>query len=73
MSVTATRAPVVLEPASQAFVEATAEPPFLYQLTLAEARKVLDDVQAAQGRQAARQGSLGLSRPSATAASPTTS
>ena len=47
MSVTATRGPVVLEPASQAFVEATAKPPFLYQLTPAEARKVLDDVQAA--------------------------
>ena len=47
MSVTTTRAPVVLEPASQAFVEATAKPPFLYQLTPAEARKVLDDVQAA--------------------------
>src|SRR5690348_15352741 len=46
MSVTATRAPVVLEPASQEFVEATAQPPFLYQLTPAEARKVLDDVQA---------------------------
>jgi acetyl esterase/lipase len=42
-----TLAPVVLEPASQAFVEATAEPPFLYELTPAEARKVLDDVQAA--------------------------
>ena len=37
----------VLEPASQAFVEATAEPPFLYELTPAEARAVLDDVQAA--------------------------
>jgi len=47
MSATATRAPVVLEPASQEFVEATAKPPFLYQLTPAEARKVLDDVQAA--------------------------
>src|SRR6516225_11033334 len=42
-----TRAPVVLEPASQAFVEATAAPPSLYQLTPAEARKVLDDVQSA--------------------------
>jgi acetyl esterase/lipase len=31
MSVTAARAPVVVEPASQAFVEATAKPPFLYQ------------------------------------------
>jgi len=37
---------VVLEPASQAFVEATATPPFLYELTPAEARKVLDDLQA---------------------------
>jgi acetyl esterase len=47
MSETITRSPVVLEPASQAFVEATSKPPFLYQLTPAEARKVLDDVQAA--------------------------
>jgi acetyl esterase len=46
MSIT-THAPVVLEPASQAFVEATSTPPFLYELTPAEARKVLDDVQAA--------------------------
>jgi acetyl esterase/lipase len=47
MSVNTTLARVVLEPASQAFVEATAEPPFLYELTPAEARAVLDDVQAA--------------------------
>jgi acetyl esterase len=46
MSVTTTHPPVVLEPESQAFVEATAKPPFLYELTPAEARKVLDDVQA---------------------------
>jgi acetyl esterase len=46
MSIT-THPPVVLEPESQAFVEATAAPPFLYELTPAEARKVLDDVQAA--------------------------
>ena len=46
MSIT-THAPVVLEPESQAFVEATAKPPALYDLTPAEARKVLDDVQAA--------------------------
>jgi acetyl esterase len=46
MSIT-THAPVVLEPASQAFVEATGAPPFLYELTPADARKVLDDVQAA--------------------------
>jgi hypothetical protein len=38
--------PVVLEPASQQFVDASATPPFLYELTPAEARKVLDDVQA---------------------------
>jgi acetyl esterase len=47
MSATTTHTPVVLEPASQAFVEATANPPFLYELTPDEARKVLDDVQAA--------------------------
>jgi acetyl esterase/lipase len=41
-----TRAQVVLEPASQAFVEATSTPPFIYELTPVEARKVLDDVQA---------------------------
>ena len=37
----------MLEPAAQAFAEATAKPPFLYELTPEEARKVLDDVQAA--------------------------
>jgi acetyl esterase/lipase len=42
-----TRPPVVLEPASQEFVEATAKPPFFNELSPAEARKVLDDVQAA--------------------------
>jgi acetyl esterase len=47
MSVTTTYIPVVLEPAAQAFVEATAKPPFLYELTPDEARAVLDDVQAA--------------------------
>jgi acetyl esterase len=41
-----TRPRVVLEPASQAFVDATSTPPFIYELTPAEARKVLDDVQA---------------------------
>ena len=40
-------AAIALEPASQAFVEATAKPPFLYELTPAEARAVLDDVQSA--------------------------
>src|SRR5829696_1271295 len=47
MAIESTLAHVVLEPASQAFVEATANPPFLYELTPDEARKVLDDVQAA--------------------------
>ena len=47
MAATSPSTPVVLEPASQAFVEAAATPPFLYELTPDEARKVLDDVQAA--------------------------
>jgi acetyl esterase len=47
VSTTITRAPVVLELASQAFVEATSKPPFLYELTPTEARKILDDVQSA--------------------------
>jgi acetyl esterase/lipase len=46
MSVT-THNPVVLEPASQALVEATAKPPFLYELSPADARAVLDELQAA--------------------------
>jgi acetyl esterase len=45
--ITKTQAPVVLEQASQEFVEATAKPPFLYELTPDEARAVLDEVQAA--------------------------
>ena len=47
MSAMNKQAPLVLEPASQEFVEATAKPPFLFELSPAEARKVLDDVQAA--------------------------
>ena len=46
MAIAVTR-PVVLEPASREFVDATSTPPFLYELTPADARKVLDDVQAA--------------------------
>jgi acetyl esterase len=45
MTITATR-PVVLESASQEFVDATSSPPFIYELSPVEARKVLDDVQA---------------------------
>jgi acetyl esterase/lipase len=37
----------ILEPAAQAFADAAAEPPFLYELGPAAARKVLDDIQAA--------------------------
>jgi acetyl esterase len=38
---------VVLEPAAQKFADDTSKPPFIYQLTPAQARAVLDDVQAA--------------------------
>ncbi len=38
---------IVLEPSAQAIVDATSQPPFLYELEPAAARKVLDDLQAA--------------------------
>ena len=38
---------VVLEPSAQAIVDATSQPPFIYELEPAAARKVLDDLQAA--------------------------
>jgi acetyl esterase len=38
----------VLEPAAQAFVEATAKPPYLFDLGPAEGRKVVDEVQAGE-------------------------
>jgi acetyl esterase len=41
-----TKTAVVLERASQEFVDATSKPPFFWEGTPAEARKVLDDVQA---------------------------
>src|SRR3954454_12058457 len=47
MSVANTQNIVVLEPASQALAEATAGPPFLYELSPAKARAVLDELQAA--------------------------
>jgi acetyl esterase/lipase len=47
MSVVNTHKPVLLEPASKALAEATAGPPFLYELSPAEARGVLDELQAA--------------------------
>jgi acetyl esterase/lipase len=40
---------VVLEPESRELVDATSHPPFLYELQPAEARKVLDDLQAGPG------------------------
>jgi acetyl esterase/lipase len=42
-----TRSAVVLERDAQEFADGTSTPPFLYELTPDEARKVLDDVQAA--------------------------
>lgn len=39
---------VVLEPAAQAFVEATARPPFLFDLGPVEGRKVVDQVQSGE-------------------------
>src|SRR3954453_19618120 len=47
MSVTNTQTIVVLEPASQALAEATAGVPFLNELSPAEARAVVDELQAA--------------------------
>jgi len=44
---TETTSRVTLEPAAQAFADAAAQPPLLHELTPAEARKVLDDIQAA--------------------------
>src|SRR4051812_42426854 len=46
MSVTKTQNTVVLEPASHALAEATVGPPFMYELSPAEARAVLDELQA---------------------------
>ncbi|MEU6931416.1 alpha/beta hydrolase [Streptomyces sp. NPDC046374] len=39
----------VLEPAAQAFADATAQPPFLYQIPVADGRKAVDDVQSGDG------------------------
>jgi acetyl esterase/lipase len=45
-TLTTTARRVVLEAASQQFVDATSTPPFIYELTPDDARKVLDDVQS---------------------------
>src|SRR5215475_13550277 len=42
----ATSSPVVLEPAAQQVADAFAKPPYLWDMTPADARKVLDDAQA---------------------------
>ncbi|MFI8825629.1 alpha/beta hydrolase [Streptomyces sp. NPDC053431] len=39
----------ILEPAAQAFADATAQPPFLYQIPVADGRKAVDDVQSGDG------------------------
>jgi len=39
---------IVLEPAALAFAEATATPPYLFHLPVAEGRKLVDDVQSGQ-------------------------
>ncbi|MFD5326464.1 alpha/beta hydrolase [Streptomyces sp. NPDC127092] len=39
----------VLEPAAQAFADATAQPPYLYEIPVAEGRKAVDDVQSGEG------------------------
>lgn len=46
MATTTTAKSVVLEAASQRLIEATSRPPFLYELPVEQARKVLDDIQA---------------------------
>ncbi|MFE2042169.1 alpha/beta hydrolase [Streptomyces sp. NPDC059477] len=46
MSDTTAPRPVVLEPAAKAFAEATANPPFLFQVPPAEGRKTVDEVQS---------------------------
>ncbi|GAA3355565.1 hypothetical protein GCM10017744_018590 [Streptomyces antimycoticus] len=80
MSITAPARPV-LEPAAAAFAEATAKPPYPYQMTPAEGRRTLDEVQSGEvpkpevdeewisvggiRRAASRRGSSALRRPSA--------
>ena len=42
----ATASPIVLEPAAQQVADAFSKPPFLYEMTPADARKVLEDAQS---------------------------
>ncbi|MET8751048.1 alpha/beta hydrolase [Streptomyces sp. NPDC004667] len=39
----------ILEPAAQAFADATAQPPYLYEIPVAEGRKAVDGVQSGEG------------------------
>ena len=48
MSDQLTVTPVVLEPAAQAFTEATADPPYLFDLGPIEGRKTVDEVQSGE-------------------------
>src|SRR4051812_11958991 len=48
MSDQLTVTPVVLEPAAQAFADATAEPPYLFDLGPVEGRKLVDEVQSGE-------------------------
>jgi acetyl esterase len=48
MSAVTTVAPVVLEPAAQEFADATANPPYLYDLGPIEGRKTVDHVQSGE-------------------------
>ena len=48
MSAVTTVAPVVLEPAAQEFADATANPPYLYDLGPIEGRKTVDHVQSSE-------------------------
>ncbi|MET9608912.1 alpha/beta hydrolase [Streptomyces sp. NPDC006512] len=41
--------PPALEPAAQAFADATGRPPFLYQMPVADGRKAVDEVQGGEG------------------------
>jgi hypothetical protein len=48
MPTTTTTAAPVLEPAAQAFAEATANPPFLSDLSPSEGRALVDEVQSGE-------------------------
>jgi acetyl esterase len=48
MSTTATTTAPVLEPAAQAFADATASPPFLADLPPSEGRALVDEVQSGE-------------------------